>query len=59
MKGSDISNAILICMYVDDLLITGHNEDNIEIFKGRLKNEFGMSDLGKLIYFLGLEFRYA
>jgi hypothetical protein len=24
-----------------------------------LKNEFGMSDLGKLNYFLGFEFHYA
>ncbi|PNX56200.1 copia-type polyprotein, partial [Trifolium pratense] len=44
---------------VDDLLITGHNVDNIEKFKGRLKSEFEMSDLGKLNYFLGLEFHYA
>jgi hypothetical protein len=59
MKGTDISNAILICLYVDDLLITGSNTDSIEKFKGRLKVEFEMSDLGKLNYFLGLEFHYA
>ncbi|MCI65547.1 hypothetical protein A2U01_0086805, partial [Trifolium medium] len=35
------------------------NVDSIEKFKGRLKNEFEMSDLGKLNYFLGLEFHYA
>jgi hypothetical protein len=59
MKGTDISNAILICLYVDDLLITGSNTESIEKFKGRLKVEFEMSDLGKLNYFLGLEFHYA
>ncbi|CAJ2653926.1 unnamed protein product [Trifolium pratense] len=59
MKGSDISDAIVICLYVDDLLITGHNTTSIEKFKGRLKSEFEMSDLGKLNYFLGLEFHYA
>ncbi|KAK2352556.1 putative mitochondrial protein [Trifolium repens] len=59
MKGTDISNAILICLYVDDFLITGSNTDSIEKFKGRLKVEFEMSDLGKLNYFLGLEFHYA
>jgi hypothetical protein len=41
---------------MDDLLITGSNIDSIEKFKGRLKDEFEMSDLGKLNYFLGLEF---
>ncbi|CAJ2634371.1 unnamed protein product [Trifolium pratense] len=59
MKGSDISDVIIICLYVEDLLITGHNVASIEKFKGRLKNEFEMSDLGKLNYFLGLEFHYA
>ncbi|KAK2370871.1 putative mitochondrial protein [Trifolium repens] len=58
MKGNDISNAVLICLYVDDLLITGSNHACIEKFKRRLKDEFEMSDLGKLNYFLGLEFLY-
>ncbi|MCH82414.1 copia-type polyprotein [Trifolium medium] len=58
MKGNDISNTVLICLYVDDLLITGSNHACIEKFKGRLKDEFEMSDLGKLNYFLGLEFLY-
>jgi hypothetical protein len=44
---------------MDDLLITRSNIDSIEKFKGRLKDEFEMSDLGKLNYFLGLEFHYA
>ncbi|KAK2417383.1 putative mitochondrial protein [Trifolium repens] len=59
MKGSDISNALMICLYVDDLLITGSDHDKIEKFKGRLKDEFEMSDLGRLNYFLGLEFLYG
>ncbi|WJX11887.1 hypothetical protein P8452_02442 [Trifolium repens] len=58
MKGNDISNVVLICLYVDDLLITGSNHACIEKFKRRLKDEFEMSDLGKLNYFLGLEFLY-
>ncbi|GAU30874.1 hypothetical protein TSUD_15600 [Trifolium subterraneum] len=58
MKGNDVSDAILICLYVDDLLITRSNKNCIEKFNGRLKNEFEMSDLGKLNYFLALEFLY-
>jgi hypothetical protein len=59
MKGSDISNAVMIYLYIDDLLITGSDHDKIEKFKGRLKDEFEMSDLGRLNYFLGLEFLYG
>jgi hypothetical protein len=44
---------------MDDLFITGSNIDSIEKFKGGLKDEFEMSDLGKLNYFPGLEFHYA
>jgi len=31
-------------------------EEEIEEFKGRMKIEFEMTDLGTLSYFLGLEF---
>ncbi|MCO5562729.1 hypothetical protein L7F22_016361 [Adiantum nelumboides] len=45
---------VLITIYVDDLIITGDNETEIEHVKGLLK-EFEMKDLGELRYFLGLE----
>jgi len=47
---------IIICLYVDDLLITGSSEESIESCKAELMNEFEMNDLGKLSYFLGIEF---
>jgi len=47
---------IIICLYVDDILITGSNEECIESFKAELMKEFEMNDLGKLSYFLGIEF---
>ena len=47
---------IIICLYVDDLLITGSNEECIESCKAELMKEFEMNDLGKLSYFLGIEF---
>jgi len=43
-RGRDL---LIICLYVDDLLVT------------RLNSEFEMTDLGKLSYFLGLEFAYT
>lgn len=46
---------MLICLYVDDLLITGSDLSGIEKFKETLKAEFDMTDLGVLTYFLGME----
>ena len=48
-----------MCLYVDDLLITGSNQIHIEKFKSSLKLEFEMTDLGILSYFLGIEFKEA
>lgn len=50
------SDVLLLCLYVDDLVITGSNETEIEKLKLNLKSEFEMSDLGELAYFLGIEF---
>ncbi|MCH80809.1 copia-type polyprotein [Trifolium medium] len=47
---------VIICLYVDDLLITGSQKPEIEKLKGKLKAEFEMTDLGKLSFFLGMEF---
>ncbi|WVZ02011.1 hypothetical protein V8G54_022817 [Vigna mungo] len=47
---------IVVCLYVDDLLITGSSTREIERFKTKMKNELEMTDLGRLGYFLGMEF---
>lgn len=46
----------IICLYVDDFLITGHSLENFSKFK---EKEFEMFDLGKLLYFLGMEFQMS
>ena len=46
----------LLCLYVDDLLVTGNSRSDVESVKKDLKGEFEMTDLGKLSYFLGIEF---
>jgi len=38
------------------MIITRNNEAEIEGFKKNMKNQFEMSDLGNLTYFLGVEF---
>ena len=48
---------IILCLYVDDLLITGVNEVRVRKVKSKLMQEFEMSDLGNLSYFLGMKFK--
>jgi len=45
-----------MCIYVDDLLITGSDLIEIEKFETTLMSEFEMTDLGRVKYFLGMEF---
>ena len=40
VKKDAAKGVIIICLYVDDLLITGSNESYISEFKGDLKEEF-------------------
>ena len=51
-------NMILVCMYVDDILLTRSSEQKIVEFKKVLMNAFEMTDLGKMSFFLGMEFEY-
>jgi len=50
---------IYVCLYVDELLITGSSMTKIEQFKNRLKVVFELTYLGMLNYFLGMEFVYT
>jgi len=45
-----------VCLYVDDLIVTGYMQIEIEECKVKMNLEFEMTDLGTLSYFLGLEF---
>ena len=55
-RGKTIDEMLIICLYVEDLLITGSSNEEINMFKEMMKSEFEMSDLGDLTYFLGMEF---
>ena len=48
-------NALLVGVYVDDLVITGTKEAKVESFKEEMKATFQMSDLGLLSFYLGIE----
>lgn len=53
-KGKD-GGTLIISLYVDDLIFTGNNKQMFEEFKSSMKEEFDMSDLGCMKYFLGVE----
>jgi hypothetical protein len=46
---------ILLLLYVDDMIITSDDHEYITFVKARLSDQFLMSDLGPLRYFLGIE----
>jgi len=46
---------LVVGVYVDDLIIAGGNQVDIDTFKDQMKATFKMSDLGLLHYYLGLE----
>ena len=46
---------VFLVVYVDDLFITGNNEDYIASIKKDLKKYFEMTDRGHLHYYLGIE----
>lgn len=46
-------------VYVDDLILTGHNPSLIDKFVMRLGDQFSLKDLGPPSYFLGIEITYT
>ena len=45
----------LLLLYVDDMIITGNESDYIAFVKARLRDQFLMTDLCPLHYFLGID----
>ncbi|XP_019259358.1 PREDICTED: uncharacterized protein LOC109237494 [Nicotiana attenuata] len=45
----------IIAVYVDEILLTGNNKEELHQLKKFLHKEFQIKDLGNLHYFLGLE----
>jgi hypothetical protein len=46
---------LVVGVYVDDLIITGSDRDNIRSFKEEMAAMFKMSNIGLLHYYLGIE----
>jgi hypothetical protein len=45
----------LLLLYVDDMIITSDDPEYIAFVKAHLSDQFLMSDIGPLRYFLGIE----
>ncbi|KAK9074991.1 hypothetical protein SSX86_003310 [Deinandra increscens subsp. villosa] len=48
-------SVLLLGVYVDDIILTGSREKDVEMFKEKMKASFDMSDMGLLSYYLGIE----
>ena len=57
-KGSEKSK-LLVGIYVDDLIITGSSEEQINNFKLEMMGTYEMTDLGLLNSYLGMEVRQS
>ncbi|GJT67524.1 ribonuclease H-like domain-containing protein [Tanacetum coccineum] len=55
---SDKGVFLALLVFVDDIIITSNSVSEIDKFKVFLKSKFMIKDLGKLIYFLGIEFMH-
>jgi len=53
---SDGGDILVIILYVDDMLLTGTDADQISAFKSELRSTFEMSDMGMLHHYLGIQF---
>ena len=45
---------VIVSLYVDDLIVCGNDELLLIAFRNSMKNEFDVTDLGRMRYFLGL-----
>ncbi|RVW49109.1 Retrovirus-related Pol polyprotein from transposon RE1 [Vitis vinifera] len=52
---NSLGQCIYLVVYVDDIVITGSDQDDIQKLKQHLFTHFQTKDLGKLKYFLGIE----
>lgn len=55
VKHSSERKIAILIVYVDDIILTGDNEDELFKLETLLAKEFETKDLGNLKYFLGME----
>lgn len=55
---NDDTDIIILLLYVDDIILTDSNSTKIHQVIKELSEVFGIKNLGKLTYFLGLQIKY-
>jgi len=55
IKIGEEGNFFIVCLYIDDLIFISNDEIMFEHFKKSMMVEFGITDLSKMMYFLGIE----
>ncbi|KAG7544127.1 GAG-pre-integrase domain [Arabidopsis thaliana x Arabidopsis arenosa] len=55
VKTGEGNKILIVSLYVDDLIFTGNDEEMLAKFKSSMMEEFDMTDLGRMKYFLGVE----
>ena len=56
IKAGEDGMISILSLYVDDLIFTENDNVLVSKCKKSMKHEFYMTDLGKMRYFLGLEY---
>jgi len=54
-KRLDDNSYVILCLYVDDMLVAGSNMDHIKGLKCQLAHAFAMKDLGAAKQILGMK----
>ena len=57
VKSRGTCDTLIICLYVDDLIYTSKCEALLNEFQQLMKDEFDMTNLGVMNFFLGLEIK--
>ena len=53
------NDVLVISLYVDDLLVTRSNTQQVEEFKQKMMHVFEMTSLGLVSFFLGMEIKQS
>lgn len=56
-KFDDNGNGVIICLYVDDMLIFGTNLEQVDLIKSFLSSNFSMKDMGETDVILGIKIK--
>ena len=53
------THTIFVLVYVDDILVTGCNNERVQTIINQLNKSFTLKDLGEVNYFLGIQVRHT